>query len=443
MPGAASCGHDVIGSALQEVEPPEDILRARDDAPSPVGAGGPRLRILHLCAAQVPDFDAGRGGAIYYRQTAEALAALGHEVHVRVINAAPHPGLAGPAGPWSSFGTLPATTRTRSAATKWAPVLSKRRRPEILVPGYLGHGDAVRRILDAGDYDLAVCDWIGSFVAFPRDRTIPILYMHHDFAHEIERVKRLHRRRKPSPRSLIGLDRLRDIELSEIRRADAVICASHAEAARIEALTGQPASYVPIYGGPIPPPSRDMARRARLFVFGFHNTAMASSMADLGALFDSLRRRHPIDIHHVGNLNGRGQAAWDPFGARHAITFHGHVSDLEAVFRPGDILVSPYAEGTGFRTKFVTAAGHGMICAGLDRSFECAPEFRGGANCIMAPDVESLSRRIAETLADPGARLALSNGARVTYDAEFHAARHLPTYRAALDRVMGRSVIAV
>ncbi|MEM8823058.1 MAG: glycosyltransferase family 4 protein [Pseudomonadota bacterium] len=393
------------------------------------------MKILHICSAHLPDFDAGRGGPVYYRQTAEALAKLGHEVHVRVLNGKVSKRRTCASDPWMSFEVLQPYTE-RSRGDRWGAMLDGPRRADIIAPGYLQYGPHLIQLVEQEDFDVVVCDWIGSLVAVPRNLAVPILYIQHDFAHEIERVKRNHQRRKLDPRSLLSLSRLQDIELGQIQRAKSVICASNSEAARVEELTGIPTFYVPIYGGPIPAPKAPVSTSPRVFVFGFHNTAMSSSLTNVKELFNALKRWGQPSLHHVGTLNDKGLAAWKDVQDEHKITFHGYVADLTTVFRPGDIMIAPYSEGTGFRTKFVTASAHGLICAGLDRSFDCAPEFQDGETCVTAPDLPRLAERIFDLLRDRDERQRLSTRARALYEQEFNIERHLPSYRAALDRTV-------
>jgi glycosyltransferase involved in cell wall biosynthesis len=113
---------------------------------------------------------------------------------------------------------------------------------------------------------------------------------------------------------------------------------------------------------------------------------------------------------------------------------HGFVDDLSAMFRMGDASLIPYQEDTGFRTKFVSAAGHGVVNIGYEQTFRCAPEFTPGKNCLAANTPREMAELLNTYAGDVNWRLRLGEASRVLYENQFSFEAQLPKYNQVLEQ---------
>ena len=319
----------------------------------------PHMRILMLCANGLPQPDAPRGGPIYYWQNLQALVQLGHEVHLRII---------APASPvpteilskLASCAFIP-LKKSHSISHKIKMISPKFRRINHLAPNYVTIWEDIRRQYDAVQPEMIWADWIGSLVASYEVDQVPIVYALHDFAFRIEQVKRKTNPLRVSSRARASIKSFRDMEFEIIRKASAIASASAIESEIVQRNTGVISEYIPIVGDYVNKSFGDkIGINCKYFIFGNTNTAMKASRIDLKQNILSSKQMRRLDWHHVGRIPQSERKKWSDAVSGSDMNFHGYVKDLGDVFDPGDALVTPYPEGTGFRTKFVTAAAYGM-----------------------------------------------------------------------------------
>jgi hypothetical protein len=222
---------------------------------------------------------------------------------------------------------------------------------------------------------------------------------------------------------------LEQLEMRFVAEAAHVMCVSASESQFLQGR-GVGSTYIPIVGPTIPQPRSTLPDDApRFFLFGNHNTAHAAALAEIRErVWPALARANvKVEWHQIGRAPDRPDDDWR-WMERSFDRVHGFVEDLASVFRCGDVSVVPYRHDTGFRTKFTVAAGYGVVSAGYDETFMCAPEFSRSIDCISEPDPDRLAAGFARLLSDRTWRASLAESARKLYDRSFTFEAQLPRY---------------
>jgi hypothetical protein len=203
---------------------------------------------------------------------------------------------------------------------------------------------------------------------------------------------------------------------------------SASEAAFLSAR-GIASTHIPIVGPTIPPPIAEATAGPRFFLFGNHNTAHASALAEIRhRLWPALERAGGVgEWHQIGKPPSNPDDDWR-WMERTFHTVHGFVEDLSTVFRIGDLSVVPYRHDTGFRTKFTVAAGYGVASAGFTESFLCAPEFTPERDCVAGVNVDALSAQLRRVIEDRAYRVQLGHAARALYESTYTFEGQIPRY---------------
>jgi hypothetical protein len=369
-----------------------------------------------------------------------ALTELGHEVHLAIIGkkqpvdeevAARVAGVH-----WVEPGETPALLRPFQRALN----------PETFAlrfPKSHTYPDLLVQLASRIEPELIWADSSFSLGFAPRDR-YPVVFGNYDFLFKLKKVreqtrarlqhadlrdpKALRRRilRRPDAMSVAALERY---ELQLTREAAHVMCVSASEADFCRA-NGIAATHIPIVGPTIDVPRLEVPDRPpRFFLFGNHNTAHAAALADIRHnLWPALERANVrCEWHQIGKAPAHPDDDWR-WMERTFQHIHGFVEDLGTLFGVGDVSVVPYRHDTGFRTKFTVAAGYGVVSAGYDETFLCAPEFKPGVDAIAASSAEGLASQFGRVITDRELRRALGVGARSLYDAAFTFEAQLPRY---------------
>jgi hypothetical protein len=304
-----------------------------------------------------------------------------------------------------------------------------------LFPELEGLDESVRRAIEEMAPDCVWADWIASLALCPPG--LPIVYGHQDFLHRISAVRRGRGLGRLRPAGLLSLAGIRSLEMQLVSRASHTLCASYSEALELE-RDGFDASYAPVVGPTLPRPAGGRPEAPRVFLFGKYNTAMRVSLRHLRReLWPLIERAAPrVSWHQVGSPPKRRGADWSWLEGR--FTMHGFVGGLEEIFAAGDALLVPYRRDTGFRTKFVTAAAHGMVNLGYAASFRCTPEFTPGVDCLVAQDPEELVAQLARYAGDAGLRERLAQASRELYEEHFTFSAQLPRFARAVERARAR-----
>ena len=383
------------------------------------------LRILHI-THNTPGRNAKGGGLVFAWQNITALAQLGHEVHM--VIAEPN-------------GTVDDDLREACASVTYGvPVtpapwqlvdraIDRVFRPETVMfrlPGWKGIREQMLAAVERVRPDLIWADWIGSLMRVPDG--IPVVYGHLDFLYQLQRVrKKVHAGRVRRP-DILSVARLEAIERGLVRqRAAHAVTVSATDEAIFDELD-VPSTYMPVVGAPIPAPQDPPPAKARAFLLGRSNTAMNAARKNLREkLWPVLGERSgALEWHQLGEVPSQKSDDWR--WVEDHFHLHGYVESLGDVLRPTDLCLVPYREDTGFRAKFVTAAGYGMVNIGYEETFHCAEGFVPGVNCLAARDDGHFAELLERYARDEAWRHELSAASRALYDAQFGLAAQLPTY---------------
>ena len=390
------------------------------------------MRVLHVCLGAVRR-TAHNGGQLRQWQNLAALTALGHEVDLVIYEALGYDVELEPdvrhiaAGVHYLIGPAAVPTRLDS----WHALVSNR----AAVRFHLKWPDRTRerldRVLAQVQPDLIWAEGVGS-MALLRTR-LPVVYSHHDFLHKIVAVRQATRGRTPRWPDRVRRWRFQRGELKLCARADHVVCVSDSERAQVATLE-QRSSYIPICGPTVEALPRTAAGKARVFFFGnWGNTAMRSAARHCREAIWPLFAAAPpgVEWHQVGDPERIPSENWR-FVEKHFVC-HGYVEDLASVFRLGDASLAAYQQDTGFRTKFVTAAAHGVVSIGYPQTFRCAPEFTAGRDCLVAGSPSDVVDLLVAYGRDADLRRRLGEAARALYERAFSFEAQLPKYERVLE----------
>lgn len=393
------------------------------------------MNILFL-THNTPGRNARGGGLVFSWQNIMSLVRLGHEVHL-VIAEPNHPL---DADLRDAVASVTYCTPVSPNARSLDRLLARVFRPETMMfrfPDWMGVRAQVEAALTRVGPELVWADWIGSLLRLPEDRP-PIVYGHLDFIHQLKAVRRrVHagRIRRPDPLTAAQLER---VERRLVSACDHAVTVSATDAAIFERLH-VPSTYMPVVGQPIPAPQHAPPSPPRAFLLGRSNTAMnAARRALRDQLWPKLGDvREQLSWHQLGEVPTQRTELWR--WVESVFTIHGYVEDLGEVLRPTDLCLVPYRDDTGFRAKFVTAAGYGMVNIGYVETFACAEEFAPGENCLAARDDAHFVELLRTYAEDAQLRERLSRASRATYERRFGLEAQLPTYETILNSAIANS----
>jgi glycosyltransferase involved in cell wall biosynthesis len=395
------------------------------------------MRILQICMGFVPRRLARNGGELRFWQNLASLVALGHEVHLVVIqNSQDASELE------TEVKKLPRTVHylygLKNTITKWESWRALISR-EAALRFYLYYNNALRNeianLTRRIQPDLIWADWLGAMALVPKG--LPIVYSHSDFYYKILSVRRATQGKRFRWPDRVRQHRLRNAELALCEKASHVVCASYSEKRQLEGIS-RVASYIPIVGPSIQKQSSEMRDNGRVFLFGtWACTAMRSAAKhfrkELWPLLDG--QRPPIEWHQVGKPEPQKTEDWQ--WVEKTFNCHGYIDDLSQVFYTGDASLVPYPEDTGFRTKFVTAAAYGVINIGYKQAFHCVPEFTPEVDCLVAESPFEMVCLLRQYGGDLGLRRRLGEASRALYEKRFLFEAQFNKYEEVLNTVAG------
>jgi hypothetical protein len=392
------------------------------------------MRIVQVCYAHLPTAKAGNGGQLRFWQNFASLVALGHEVHLIIFTDAGRPlSMLDPEVAAQAHSVHHVLYNTAAASTReaWRLFVSKRAALNYFFKETRHKQAEIQRIIDQIQPDLVWAGGMDSMVLL--SGTTPIVLSHQDFHYKL-----LPLRDKLKGRQIRRIDQLRRVrlqtaELDLLKCAVVIQCVSASERDQVAQLVDVPVYYIPIVGQTIPRPTQRRAS-ARINLFGnINNTALRISMLHfrddvLPLMSETVQQR--LEWHQVGPLNNDDEISqW----IGRFFTCHGFVSDLSEQFQIGDACFSPYSEDTGFRTKFVTAAGYGLVNIGYRETFLCAPEFTPGVDCLAADSPQEMVELLSRFSQDAAWRYQLGEAARALYEREFSFEAQLPQFARILE----------
>lgn len=391
------------------------------------------MKIVHICDG-TPGANTSGGGQVFYWQNLAAMTDLGHEVHLVACNPRheARDDVTSRVASVSYAVTVPPSRRSLDF------LIARVFRHETLPFRFREWGGLQAQALAAIDRlkpDLIWADHMQSLLIAPREYSI--VYGHLDFLYQLQPVRRAAHKGRIRRPDVISTAKIKTTEQEACRKARFAVSVSLTDLAVFEEL-GVPAIYMPVTGQWVPDPGAVPQGPVRAFMFGRPNTAMNMQRRNLrDDIWPHLKPNNPnIEWHMVGDAPAKKDDTWQ--WVERNFKTHGFVENLGTVFRPGDLCIVPYRDDTGFRAKFVTAAGHGLVNVGYDESFQCAREFIPGENCLAAPSGAEFARRIEEYAASRGMRNRLAAASRQLYEDKFTLKAHLPTYADVLRRGVAR-----
>jgi glycosyltransferase involved in cell wall biosynthesis len=389
------------------------------------------MRILQLCYNFAPRKTARSGGELRYWQNLASLVELGYQVDLVLFAANDEPQddvrkLA------SSITRIDPTDQSISRLESWKSLLFDEDARLFFFPESRGYQEQVRSLVDKLSPDLIWADWIGSMNLIPYH--LPVVYSHHDFLFKIKAVRNIVHNRNVSWADGVRLKKLEALERELCKRASFIVCVSHSE--HVQLSESMPNScYIPIVGPTIEPPVNHAAK-GRIFLFGSGgNTATRFSRRHLRReIWPMLEKSKPdVEWHVVGRPEPKATDDWR--WVEQNFRLHGFVEDLAGVFQVGDASLIPYQEDTGFRTKFVTAAGYGVINIGYEQTFRCAPEFTNGEDCLVASTLSDMVATLKSYAGDAALRRRLGQASRDLYERQFSFEAQLNKYERVITKM--------
>ncbi len=387
------------------------------------------MRILHICSNFVPRERARNGGELRYWQNLTSLVSLGHDIYLVLCNVKEDLDLKIERLAKKVFyinKNLSANNRTQL----WQSLFSDKCALELYIRQSSDLYENIFRITQDIQPDLILADWIGAMMLVPDG--VPVLYSHHDFHYKIISVRMETQGKQIRLIDRLRIARLRREELRLCSKASHIICVSDSERKELEKIS-TPSTYIPIVESTIPRPSKLATEKGRVFMFGnWENTAMRFSAKHLRTKIWPLFEEIPpsVEWHQVGEPAWQESENWK-WIQKHFVC-HGFVMDLSEIFRIGDASFIPYQRDTGFRTKFVTACGYGLVNIGYEKTFLCAPEFIPGQNCITGKSPDELADAIYWYSKNEKVRKNLGESSRLLYEQKFSFESQLPKYEKVL-----------
>lgn len=286
-----------------------------------------------------------RGGAASYMAgLARLFADAGYDIHeVPVMDRAP---------------VMPHRARQVSALITSACTTRPSKPAFHIPPGGIGR---VRRRIERLGPDLVLLGNADLLPVAERGIRAPVILVAHNIEHRLYADQVAHLTVRSG---LLGaffrrdLKRLTAMELAGMARMDGIIAISTEDAAWIRANVPKsaPLAIPPIFQGPLPQHSRPRpARPLRLAYVA--KLSWWPNRRGLDWFVDAVLDHLPPGSVEL-NVYGPGSEHLQ--GRHSALTGHGFIDDLDAVWRDNHIAICPIFEGSGVNVKFAEAVFNGM-----------------------------------------------------------------------------------
>ena len=268
--------------------------------------------------------------------------------------------------------------------------------------------------------DYVICGDANTLFLLPDEWLERTVYSHQDFYFRIQKIRRAHLGHHKGLKSSL-VDRLaRYHELDRLRKCNHVLCVSQLECRELEKQNFS-CTYIPTTGPTIKSFNSTPDEHARFFLIGKSSgTAMMRSREYFFRELWDRAKSFNCEWHQVGEVPKPQLETedWKRLVAEFKFV-HGFVDDLSSVLRIGDISLTTYPENTGLRSKFITSAGYGVVNFSFVSSFESAPEFTPGKNCLAFKNNEECLASMEALIRSASLRKSLGEGARQLYEQEF------------------------
>jgi len=277
-----------------------------------------------------------------------------------------------------------------------------------------GLATTVSRLIDSGEVDVCVADFLAAAPSVPLGGRVPTLLFQHNVEHQI--WKRLARtERRPARRALLELEwrKTRRYEARACARASLTVAVSEpdramlselAPGARIHAVpTGVDTSFFAPGAGPEIP-------HRLVFTGSMDWYPNEDAMLHfIEAVLPRIRRDVPAaSLTIVGR---RPSARLHEAAAAAGVEVTGTVDDVRPFMADAEVYVVPLRVGGGTRLKIFEALAMGKAVVSTSVGAEGLP-LVSGQHFIQADDPEAFATSVIALLKDPGRRRALGSGGR-------------------------------
>ena len=358
--------------------------------------------------ATKPPWPSADGGRLLLAETVEAVARLGHEVHVVAPTAEPAPTAYGTYAPGRCVPHLVRTPRRSTLAL--VPALWRGASITIARHTRSTLCEQVARLVDSADFDVVHAEQLQAFAQCrpALERRIPVVLRAQNVESDLWTGVATCRRAWRPLAAREGA-RVAAYEAAAVREAAATITLTRRDAARLARLTGTSAD-IHWVGAPFAADKRPagpvVSGSPAVVLLASHGWLPSVDGARwfLDSVWPTVRYRIPGAHLHLFGLDGR---MWRTAGV---ITHPAPAASVEA-FAAGATLVVPLRIASGVRMKILEAWARGLpvvatpaAAAGLDAT----PD----REILIARDGEQFATALAMLATDPVRRTALVRDAR-------------------------------
>jgi glycosyltransferase involved in cell wall biosynthesis len=261
--------------------------------------------------------------------------------------------------------------------------------------------------------------WMTPIFELPHLRASLPVCLAHDVAWK--RLVHLNASRPPHPDDIT-----REKEAALLTRARVIVAISTEDAREFTAMAPKTRVVVAPKSASVVESPLASSSSHLLFV-GSQNTFNAEGlMWFLGEVWPLILRARPeLTLAVCGSIDQA--VAVRPAG----VTFHGRVPTLATHYAAAALVIAPLRRATGLNIKLVEALAHGKPCLTTEVTLGGAPFLR--AAVVIANEAETFASEAVRLLADPAARQALSECARVATRQYFSPAACYDPLVAAID----------
>lgn len=288
------------------------------------------------------------------------------------------------------------------------------------VGAYRSHGyrQAVQQLLDTGNFDRIVCDFLVPAVNLPSSLPCPAVLFTHNVEAEIWRrhaetaagvARRLLYRQQ--------WRRMHRFERKTVARFDRVLAVSDADRQTLQRLYGDrlaaPVSVVPTgVDTEYFRPAADVQVRPRHLIFLGSMDWLPNEDGVLYFCRDVLPRIRAREPHVTLSIVGRAPTAAVKRLARdRGIDVTGRVDDVRPYLREAAVCVVPLRIGGGTRLKIFEAMAAGKAVVSTTIGAEGLP-VEHGTHLRLADDPEHFAQTVVSLLRQPAERCAMEGAAR-------------------------------
>ncbi len=271
-------------------------------------------------------------------------------------------------------------------------------------------------LLETGDFDLIVCDFLFPAVNLPKRLPCPAVIFTHNVESEIWRRHAENKTGVPKALYRAQYQRMLRYEGATLRRFEGVLAVSDADRDTFAALypgaISQPVHVVPTgvdtdYFAPAP---SDPASRELVFTGSMdwlpNEDAMQYFCRDILPL---IRAQEP-DVH-LSIVGRTPTPAVKRLAEDHGVTVTGRVDDVRPYMKEAAVYIVPLRIGGGTRLKIFEAMSMAKAVVSTTIGAEGLPVTHG-ANAMLADEPVSFARDVVRLLRDPGRRGEIETAAR-------------------------------